>query len=222
MDMLARLRSKNPSLALYSVEEEAFRPYGRVAPFEAGPLVSLARSIPMPQAGSAYVMSHELLQSHPDSERIRDVLMGEAPVQVGLCWGVNRRLEALEYHRGSEFNIAVTDLVLVLAARQEIEEGMRLDLGKAKAFYVPAGTTLEVYGTTLHYCPCQCAREGFSSVVILPQGTNGPLERGRQESGEGRLLFARDKWLLCHEDNEGLIKRGAFPGLYGNREEIAF
>ena len=59
-----------------------------------------------------------------------------------------------------------------------------LDTSLVRAFHVPANTLIEVYGSTLHYAPCQaCADEGYKVLVALPQGTNGPkpaLPRGAQ------------------------------------------
>ena len=79
---------------------------------------------------------------------------GGMPIQIGMCWGYNTKLNCLEYHRDSEVNVGETDFVLLLAKEDEIEDGM-LDTAKVKAFRVPAGTAVEVYGTTLHYAPCQ-------------------------------------------------------------------
>ena len=63
-----------------------------------------------------------------------------------------------------------------------------------EAFLIPAGTTIEVYATTLHYAPCNVAASGFKCVVVLPKGTNTDITL------EDDLLFARNKWLLSHPD----------------------
>lgn len=39
---------------------------------------------------------------------------GELPIQIGYCNGHNSKLNALEYHRSSEVNVAVTDIILFL------------------------------------------------------------------------------------------------------------
>ena len=60
---------------------------------------------------------------------------------------------------------------------------------------VPKGTTIEVYATTLHFCPCEVTVSGFSCIVGLQRGTNHPLEDRKQG-----LLWAKNKWLLAHEE----------------------
>ena len=122
-------------------------------------------------------------------------------------------MNAFEYHRDSEVNIAVTDLILILGSEQDIKVDYTYDTALAEAFLVPAGTVIEVYATTLHYAPCHVNEEGFKCVVVLPKGTNTEIEK--QESiSEDRLLFARNKWLIAHEE-AGLDAEGAFVGLKG-------
>ena len=79
-------------------------------------------------------------------------LYGGMPVQFGWCNGHNTKLNCLEYHRDSEFNLGTEDFILLLAREDDIEGG-KLDTGKVKAFRVPAGVLVEVYATTLHYGP---------------------------------------------------------------------
>jgi hypothetical protein len=118
----------------------------------------------------------------------------------------------VEYHRNSEINVAVTDLVLLIGAQQDIAEDFTYDTDKIEAFLVPAGTGIEVYATTLHYAPCHVQEGGFQCVVVLPQGTNTDLTFPVAETGEDRLMTAKNKWLIAHE--EAAIE-GAFNGLKG-------
>ena len=78
---------------------------------------------------------------------------GGMPVELGMCWGRNTKLNCLEYHRDSELHIGAAPFVLLLARQEEIGDGV-LDTGKVKAFRAPAGAVVEVYATTLHYAPC--------------------------------------------------------------------
>ena len=222
MDTLETLRAKNPDLPFYSVYDGAFRPFGRVVPFDAEDLIAACeKAAVMPDVGSEYMAAMPELEAAPFLETVRGVLRGEGACQVGCCWGYNRRLNCLEYHRASEHNVAVSDLVLLLAPQQAMD-GLRLPQGQVRAFFVPKGTTVEVYATSMHYCPCQTSDAGFRCVVILPRGTNLPLKRPRPETGDGRLLFAVDKWLIAHEDNADDIKKGAYPGLCGENYEIRY
>lgn len=222
MNTLDVLKQNNPKLSFHSVNDPAFRPFGRVIDFDASALIAQCeKAAVMPESGSRYVPDMPELEALPDFETVRRELRGEGGCQIGCCWGYNSRLNCLEYHRASEHNIAVTDLVLLLAAQQAME-GFDLPEGKVQAFFVPKGTTLEVYATTLHFCPCQTADTGFRCIVILPRGTNHPLKAPRPEGGDGRLLWAADKWLIAHPDNAGPIARGAYPGLHGENYEIKY
>ena len=126
--------------------------------------------------------------------------MGGGPTQTGYCNGHNHLLNAVEYHRDSEINIAVTDLILILGKEQDITEDHTYDSSKMEAFLIPAGTTIEVYATTLHYAPCNVAASGFKCVVVLPKGTNTDITLEEKHTPEDDLLFARNKWLLSHPD----------------------
>ena len=142
---------------------------------------------------------------------------GGLPIQIGYCNGDNHKLNALEYHRSSEIDIAATDLILLLGRQQDIEEGDIYDTAKAEAFFVPAGTAVELYATTLHYAPCSVAEGGFRCVIVLPKGTNEDLPFEPAKEGENRLLTAVNKWLIAHEE-AGI--EGAFCGLRGENLEV--
>lgn len=144
---------------------------------------------------------------------------GGMPIQAGYCNGHNKKLNAVEYHRNSEINVAVTDMVLILGRQQDITPTYTYDTSKMEAFLIPAKTAVELYGTTLHYAPCHVTDQGFRCVVILPKGTNTELE-GKKDGNqkEDRLLFAKNKWLIGHE--EGGLPEGAWIGLSGENLTI--
>lgn len=222
MDLLRSLRLKNPGLPLYSVSDPAFRRFGRIMDFDASALsAACEEAAVMPETGSRYVPAMPELEALPAFQHAQRTLWGECESQIGCCWGRNTRLNCLEYHRASEFNVAVSDLVLLLAAQQDME-GLELPEGKIAGFLVPRGTTVEIYATTLHFCPCQTNGGGFRSIVMLPRDTNLPLDGPRPEQGEGRLLWAKNKWLIAHPDNTAVIQRGAYPGLHGENFEIKY
>ena len=62
-------------------------------------------------------------------------------------------LNALEYHRSSEANVAATDVILLLGQQSDITDDFKYDTAQLEAFFVPAGTAVELYATTLHYTP---------------------------------------------------------------------
>ncbi len=222
MDMLQTLKAQNPKVPFHAVTDPAFRRFGRVVDFDATALIAQCeKTAVMPASGSRYVPVMPELEALSAFEDVRRVLRGEGAFQIGCCWGYNTMLNCLEYHRASEHLIAVSDLVLLLAPQQDME-GLDLPGGKVEGFFVPKGTVVEVYATTLHYCPCQTADAGFRSIIILPRGTNEPLKATRPQGGDGRLLWAVDKWLIAHESQAETIAGGAYPGLHGENFEIAY
>ena len=224
MSRYEELKKRNPHLKLFRVTEEEFRPYGRVigdgnmAPLVETVLLEMER----PAAGSSYVAAVPCLDENETAKRIRRNYGGQMDMQIGLCHGHNERMGALEWHKSSEFNVAVTDMVLFLGDLREMEEGGRYDSGKVEAFYLEEGQMVEVYGTTLHFCPCEVDGQGFSCIVILPRGTNTALEDGEWNAGgaEADFLWARNKWLICHEENAGLAAKGVWAGIYGENWKV--
>ena len=206
-------------MKIYSVSDHAFKPYGKVLTgFDTAALVAAMKTIPMPESGTAYEPGIEVLEACGIFNEMRDRAYGGMPIQIGMCWGYNTKLNCLEYHRDSEVNVGETDFVLLLAKEDEIEDGM-LDTAKVKAFRVPAGTAVEVCGTTLHYAPCQTTEAGFRVAVVLPEGTNTEKPVFEAKSEEDTWLTARNKWLLAHPDSSE-AKTGAHIGLTGKNIDI--
>lgn len=206
-------------MLIKNVNDPDFCTYGRVVTgYDMSGLLKEMIKTPVPE-DVAYVASVPELEALPEANMLADGLYGQMQIQIGYCNGHNRKLNALEYHRDSEVNLAVTDLVLILGRQQDITRDFTYDTGLAEAFFVPAGTLIEVYATTLHYAPCHTEDTGFRCVIVLPRGTNEALERPvKTVCGEERLLFARNKWLIGHE--EGGLADNAWIGLRG--ENIGF
>ena len=206
-------------MKIYSVYTDEFKPYGKILQnYDTQPLISAMRTIPMPESGTAYEPSIDALEACGIFDEMRDRAYGGMPIQIGMCWGYNTKLNCLEYHRDSEINIGEQDFILLLAKEDEIEDG-QLDTAKVKAFRVPAGTAVEVYGTTLHYAPCQTAKTGFRVAVVLPKGTNTGKPAFEPQSEEDIWMTARNKWLLAHPDSSE-AKSGAHIGLTGKNIDI--
>ena len=93
------------------------------------------------------------MEALPAAKELENGIYGQMPIQIGCCNGHNKKLNAVEYHRDSEVDIAVDDLILILGKQQDIEEDHTYDTSRMEAFLVPAGTAVEVYATTLHYAP---------------------------------------------------------------------
>ena len=201
---------------IYSVFDPAFKPYGKVLTgYDTAALRAAMAAIPLPEAGTAYEPGIPALEAADIFPALRDRAYGGMPIQLGMCWGHNRKLNCLEYHRDSEVNIGTEDFILLLARQEEIGEGMQLDTEKVKAFQAPAGAVVEVYATTLHYAPCHVdAAKGFRVAVALPLGTNTAKPALEEKDPEDKLLRARNKWLLAHGDAPEAAD-GAWVGLRG-------
>ena len=139
---------------IYSIYDKEFVPYGKVlGGFHCAELIEAMKKFPLPETGTDYMASIPELEECAVFTDIKCSAFGGLPVELGMCWGHNRSLNCLEYHRSSEINLGAHDYILLLALEQEIENN-KLSTDKVKAFRVPAGVMVEVYATTLHYAPC--------------------------------------------------------------------
>ena len=197
--------------------DPAFRKYGQVLEgYDFTGLIKEMKHTPVPE-DVIYVPSVEELEALDIMKDLQNKGYGGLPIQIGYCNGHNKKLNAVEYHRNSEINVAVTDLVLLIGHQQDIEPDHTYDTSKIEAFLVPAGTGIEVYATTLHYAPCHVNEGGFQCVVVLPKGTNTDLTFQTEKTGEDSLMTAKNKWLIAHEDAK---IAGAFNGLKGENITI--
>lgn len=211
-------------MEIKKVTDAAFQKYGRIVDnVDFSALVEKMAETPLPD-GVAYEPSVAILEALPVMGEISTVVYGEMPIQIGYCNGHNTLLNALEYHRDSEINVAATDAVLMLGLLQDVEDDFTYDTAKVEAFLVPAGTAVEVYATTLHYAPCDLDNKGFKVAIILPRGTNYPLKSAHAKVVNGKapnedaLLTAVNKWLIGHA--EGGLDEGAFLGLKGENLQL--
>ena len=204
-------------MKIQKVTDPAFRKYGQVLEgYDFTGLIKEMKHTPVPE-DVIYVPSVEELDALDIMKDLQNKGYGGLPVQIGYCNGHNKKLNAVEYHRNSEINVAVTDLVLLIGHQQDIEPDHTYDTSKIEAFLVPAGTGIEVYATTLHYAPCHVNEGGFQCVVVLPKGTNTDLTFQTEKTGEDSLMTAKNKWLIAHEDAK---IAGAFNGLKGENITI--
>ena len=205
-------------MKIQNVTDASFRKYGKVLEgYDFSALLKEMKHTPVPD-DVVYVPSVEELEALDVAKALQNKGFGGIPIEIGYCNGHNSKLNALEYHRSSEVNVAVTDIILFLGAEQDIEPDFTYDTSKVEAFLVPAGIGIEVYGTTLHYAPCGVDGNGFKAVVVLPKGTNTDLMTCHTKSFDDKLLTAKNKWLIAHEE-AGI--EGAVCGLKGENIDIA-
>lgn len=211
-------------MKILPITDSAFRKYGRVVNnVDLTALYDVMRTTPVPE-GVVYEPSIEALEALPAMKALSAVTYGEMPIQIGYCNGHNSLLNAIEYHRSSEINAAATDAILVLGMQQDIEDDLTYDTAKMEAFLLPANTAVEIYATTLHYAPCGVDGAGFQVAIVLPRGTNYPLEETHAgldavaAKNEDPLLQATNKWLIGHA--EGGLDASAHIGLKGKNLNV--
>ena len=105
-------------MQIYQVTDERFKKYGKViSNVDFTELVkALEEKTPLPE-GVEYVPGCEALEALPVMQELSTKTYGEMPIQIGYCNGHNHMLNALEYHRDSEINVAATDAILMLGSR---------------------------------------------------------------------------------------------------------
>ena len=206
-------------MKIVPVTDASFAPYGRIVEgYPVEPMLKALAETPLPE-GVEYVGKVDSLHAVENADYLGELMYGGMPFQLGYCNGHNTKLNCLEYHRDSEFNLGTEDFILLIALQSEIEDGI-LDTSKVKAFKVPAGVLVEVYATTLHYAPCHADPEkGFQVLVALPLNTNTDY---RPEGGANKMdrqLWARNKWLLAHPESDE-ASQGAQIALTGENIDI--
>ncbi len=208
-------------MKILSVMDPSFQNYGAVlGGYDVKELLeTLDKVTPLPD-GVEYVPEQAELMALPIAEELKDNAYGGMPIQIGWCNGHNTKLNCLEYHRDSELNVGTKDFILLLAKREDLENGV-LDTEKVVAYKCPAGVLVEVYATTLHYAPCSARKgDGFKVIVVLPKGTNLSKPEITVKNAEDEILWAANKWLLAHKDSAE-AGQGAKVLIRGENTDIA-
>ena len=104
------------------VTDKSFNAYGRVLDLDVQDFVEAIMQNPAVEAGQVvYEPSVEAFEKLKVTEQLTNEVFGEMPVEFGHCSGFNTVLNALEYHRSSEIDIAATDLLLMVGRQQDID-----------------------------------------------------------------------------------------------------
>lgn len=222
--MINQLNELNKPLKIHNINDEKFNKFGKVLDFKyfEDSKKYLQNSTLIPESGNIYIAHDRLLESDITDKTIFDKVFGESPIQYGYCNGQNTKLNALEYHKSSEINIAITPLVLLLGHPDKIREGY-FNSKDVVAFYIPENTGFELYPKILHFAPCKVKEEGFKCGVILPLGTNTEFIKNKNITcQEDEYLFKTNKWLLAHSENQRMLSQGAKVGIIGKNIEIIY
>ena len=206
-------------MRILPVTDPSFAPYGRIVTgSQVEGLLTALLDTPCPD-GVVYYAKVDGLQNAPGADDVGEALYGGLPWEFGCCNGHNTKLNCLEFHRDSEFNLGSEDFVLLVARLDELENDV-LDTAKVKAFYVPKGVMVELYCCTLHYAPCSAdAEKGFRVLIALPDHTNDDFRSDKGKNTLDKSLWARNKWLLAHPES-GEAAQGAYVGLKGVNIDI--
>lgn len=203
---------------IQNVTDDSFRKYGRVVKNIdfSGLVQALNEKTPTPD-DVVYEPSVAALEELPVFAELQSKTYGELPIQIGYCNGRNYLLNAVEYHRSSEINVAGTDAILLVGQQKDITDDFTYDTSKIEAFLVPKGTAVELYATTLHYAPCSVGDNKFQVAIVLPKDTNLPLDKDH-EGWEDALITAKNKWLIGHA--QGGLPEGSHIGLIGENISV--
>lgn len=201
-------------MKIHSVNSEEFREFGVVLDnYDYKELFENLSNTIIPRDGIVYVASLSSLEECREAKKMEKRGFGGYPIQVGYVGGVNTSMNCLEYHKSSEYNIAMNDIILILGKQQDITDGV-FDSSLCKAFFVPAGTGVELYATTLHYAPFSVSEDGYRVICVLPRGTNDIKIPFEIINVEDKMCFGVNKWLIAHCDAPE-VNDGAYVGIRG-------
>lgn len=197
-------------MTIYSISDQEFERYGKVVENPFNSLFENAqKAVAVPEAGAMYKASLDLFETDETLSYYKSVF-GDMDVQIGYCWGRNDTLNALEWHKSSEINIALEDMVLLLGDIRDVKDNS-YDSKNLRAFLVKKGEAVEIYATTLHFCPCASDQKVVKCLVVLPRGTNTPLDTPSND----KCLIAKNKWLICHPEAKKHVELGRVVGITG-------
>ena len=219
------IQKYNPTVDILPVSNPAFARFGRLLSGPIAAACAYARAHVLPGSGVVYEPAIAGLEADEALMAwLTDAVYGGMPAQLGWCYGHNNRLDGLEYHKGNEVLIAVTDVVLLVGHFDDLqwEPAPAYDSSLVRAFYAPQGSVVEFYASCLHFAPIQVSSKmGFCTLIALPRGTNTNIATVPAKIGEAALLFARNKWLIVHPEAYELENSGAYVGIKGENTCIA-
>ena len=110
-------------MEIKKVTDPAFSKYGKVITYiDVSGLLAAMADTEAPD-GVVYVPSVPALEALPAFLQISEQAYGGMPIQIGYCNGKNHTLNAVEYHRDSELNLACADIILLIGSQQDVVPG---------------------------------------------------------------------------------------------------
>lgn len=213
--MIQDIQKLNPDFVIKSIYDKAFMTYGKIREEAVHEVLTyVSESVIPPKNGNLYKASVKELEDLASIQNLSHKVYGGMDVMAGVVAGHNQVLNGIEYHQGSETIIAVSDYILVVGHLWDMKDNT-YDSSLCECFYVPQGTIVECYGTTLHYTPIAVHKEGFVTVCLLLRGTGDDLVR------DG-ILKKKNKWFIAHKENVEKVAAGDYPGLLGKMIQIKY
>lgn len=206
------------AMEIMTVENVAFAAYGRVlAGYPVAGALEAIREVPM-EDGLRYQPRAEVLHLAPDAEKCGDMFFGGLPYQLGYLVGTKTKLDELHFHRSCALYAGAEAFVLLAAAPGDLADG-KLDVGRIRAFLVPAGVAVEVYGGVVHALRRAPKQAGIRALVLLPYATKSNYRTTDQANFVDKMLWGRNTWVLAHRFSPEAVD-GAVVALEGDNLDI--
>lgn len=213
--------AKNPTYTIKETTDPTFAKYGKIyANYDVSDVIKyMDENIIIDKTSNIYVPTNAELEKVPSMQMIGTDVYAGMPFEVGECTGRSSNFTAVEYHQGSELNVMITDVVMVLGKRSVLEENGTFNAEKqAELFFVPRGTVVEFYSDTLHYSPLKVDDAGFKIIVMLPAGSNQPLPENFHSNNP--RIVKKNKFQVVHRSRSDKIAQGAQVGVSGELIEL--
>lgn len=211
---LEELQSFNPTYHIQTIYDQNFQTFGKVIEEDVQDVLDyVSANVRPPKNGNCYLPSVQAIEQLSSIQKLSQKVYGYMDVMAGVVSGHNDVLNGIEYHQGSETIIAATDYVLVVGHLWDMKD-QTYDSSLCQFFYVPKGTVVECFGTTLHYTPICVNEAGFQTICLLLRGTGDELNK-RQG-----ILKKKNKWFIAHAKNIEQVSAGDYPGLQGTMIKI--
>lgn len=210
MTNIKDIQSKNPSLEIHSTDESLFNEFATVIEnYDNSSVSKIMSKISLP-TDSYYKISDPDIEADLEIQKLGREVYAGMPFVAGECVGNASDLPSSEYHNGSEINIFQNDVVMALGRRNTITNHQYNPSKKAKLFFIPANTAIEIYGGTLHFAPFKVDPKGFKFVVMLLAGTNETLAKSTKFTNP--RIAKTNNFFFDYEDGS----------MIGNKLELKF
>ncbi|MEG0498068.1 MAG: DUF4867 family protein [Carnobacterium sp.] len=220
METIDKICDENKQYKIYNVTDPEFKVFGNLlSGYDLTEIQKYAKeNIKIPKEGNIYRPSNAEFENFEVIKEIESDVYAGLPIEAGECAGQNSSFSAFEFHQGSEVNIVLTDIIMVLGKREQIIDGYFNAQEDAELFFVPAGSIVEMYSTTLHYSPCKVDENGFEIIVILIKGSNESLKSNFKS--RNNQVVKMNKFQMVHKSRKDKIEQGIKVGLSGELIKI--